>query len=63
MDGISAAGSSPAGPEGGVDEVQIALLKKTQDLAAQQSAALIASLPPPPSPNLPGMGGRIDVRA
>ena len=40
------------------------MLKKTQDLAKQQSAQLLEALPPPvKSPSPPGVGGRIDISA
>ena len=60
MDGVSGAGVS-GGTEGTVD---IAMLKKSQDLMKQQAAALIAALPSPPqSPNPPGVGGKVDIQA
>ncbi len=43
----------------------LTLLKKSQDLMAQQAASLLATLPPvsplPHSP--PGVGGRVDISA
>ena len=64
MDGIASAGSVPAAlsAEGTVD---IALLKKSQDLMAQQAVALLAALPDPQalSPNPPGVGGRVNLVA
>jgi hypothetical protein len=62
MDGIAAVNSAAAGDEAG--SLQIALLKKSQDLMAQEGAALVASLPPPPqAPSPPGVGGHIDIKA
>jgi hypothetical protein len=68
MNPISAAGSpgdssGAAGAEQ-ADDVQIALLKKAQDMAAQQSSELLATLPPPPqAPSPPGVGQHVDIRA
>jgi hypothetical protein len=60
MDGISAV----SGSQGGGEAVDLDMLKKTQDLAKQQSAQLLAALPPPaPSPSPPGVGGHIDIQA
>lgn len=64
MQGIASpvpAASSPESPTG------LILLKKSQDLMAQQANALLATLPAPgavtPAPGPPGVGGRIDVMA
>jgi hypothetical protein len=60
MDGISAV----SGTQGGGEAVDLEMLKKSQDMAKQQSAELLATLPPPaPSPSPPGVGGRIDIQA
>ncbi len=40
---------------------EIALLKKSQDLAANQQAQLVNSLPQSPKASPPGMGMGIDV--
>ncbi|MEO6094495.1 MAG: YjfB family protein [Fibrobacteria bacterium] len=40
------------------------MLKKSQDLAKQQSAQLLEALPPPAkSPSQPGVGGHVDITA
>lgn len=58
MDALtSAAATQSAG-----SAVDIAMLKKTQDLMRSQSAQLLEALPEPP-PSLPGVGGNIDLRA
>ena len=64
MDGIASA-SAISSAAGAGDAVNLTLLKKSQDLMSQQAAALLATLPPPaaPSPNPPGMGGRVDILA
>jgi hypothetical protein len=60
MDAISSV-SAPGGAESSKD---IALLKKSQDLAAQQSAQLLEALPEPPRPpSPPGVGGNLDIMA
>lgn len=41
----------------------LSLLKKSQDLAKDNAAQLLASLPPPRSPSPPGTGGNIDLMA
>jgi hypothetical protein len=60
MDGIAAV----SGAQSGDSAIDVAMLKKSQDLMKQQSAQLLAALPqpaPPPSP--PGVGGKIDIQA
>jgi hypothetical protein len=42
-------------------QINIAMLKKTQDLVASQVAQIIQSIPQ--SPNVGGAGGQIDVTA
>jgi hypothetical protein len=40
------------------------MLKKSQDMAKQQSAQLLEALPPPPrSPSPQGVGGHVDLSA
>lgn len=52
---------SSGGAKGGIG---VSLLKKSQDLAKQQSQQLIAALPKAaPAPSLPGVGGNIDIHA
>jgi hypothetical protein len=41
----------------------VKLLKKSQDLAKQEMAALLSSIPPPPKASPPGMGMGMDVSA
>ncbi len=41
----------------------LALLKKSQDLAKDSASRLLAALPPPRSPSPPGTGGNIDLMA
>ena len=62
MEGI--AGPVPAVPSP-EDPTGLIMLKKSQDLMAQQAHALLATLPPPRpmSPSPPGLGGRLDVSA
>lgn len=62
MEGI--AGPVPAVPSP-EDPTGLIMLKKSQDLMAQQANALLAALPPPRSlpPSPPGVGGRIDLSA
>ncbi|HLP42886.1 MAG TPA: putative motility protein [Fibrobacteria bacterium] len=43
--------------------IGLSILKKSQDLMAQQAAALLATLPAPPSPSPPGVGGQVDLMA
>jgi hypothetical protein len=52
MDGVSSVGQQ-------LGAINIAMLKKTQNLVADQMAELIGSLPQ--SPNGGGVGGRVDV--
>ena len=60
---MDAVGSVGGGEASGSAE-DLALLKKAQDLAKQQSAALLATLPKAaPAPSPPGVGARIDVTA
>lgn len=61
MDGISGIGADPAGGAPAAED--LALLKKTQDMAKENAAQLLAALPPPRSPNPPGVGGKIDLMA
>ena len=58
MDGISSAasGMSASQVQG---QVNTALLKKTQDLAKQNVAQLLSSIPQAPS--MGGVGGNIDI--
>jgi hypothetical protein len=60
MDALSAVGGATPGADASVD---LEMLKKSQDLAKQQSAELLSALPPPKSPSPPGVGGKIDVSA
>ncbi len=41
----------------------VKLLKKSQDLAKQEMAALLEALPPPPKAAAPGLGGAVDMTA
>jgi hypothetical protein len=41
----------------------LTLLKKSQDLAKDSASRLLELLPPPRSPNPPGVGGKIDLTA
>jgi hypothetical protein len=60
MDGIAAV----SGTQSGGQAVDLDMLKKSQDLAKQQSAQLLEALPPPtPSPSPPGVGGHVDIQA
>ncbi|MDB5104775.1 MAG: putative motility protein [Fibrobacteres bacterium] len=60
MDNISPAG----GAQGAAASQDLIMLKKTQDLAKQQSAQLLEALPPPPqSPSPAGVGGNLDITA
>jgi hypothetical protein len=43
------------------NNVQMAVLKKSLDIAAQGAAQLIAAVPPPPSPT--HLGNRVDTFA
>lgn len=54
MDGISGMSSAQTGAA-----VSTKVLKQTQDMAKDQAAQLLNSLPQ--AANMPGMGGRIDV--
>jgi hypothetical protein len=60
MDGLASASAVPPSLQGD-GAVDIALLKKSQDLMATQAAALLQTLPPPPNPA--GVGGKLDVYA
>lgn len=51
---------SVAGPDSAKN---LTLLKKSHDLAKDNAAQLLASLPPPRSPSPPGVGGKIDLSA
>ncbi len=59
MDGILPVTMAMDGASG--TAVNPKLLKKSHDLMEQHAAALLRSLPPPPS--APGVGGRLDVKA
>lgn len=59
MDALSAVGGTP----GAQAPVDLKMLKKGQDLAKEQSAQLLAALPPPVSPNPAGVGGKLDLTA
>lgn len=58
-------GAAMAGDEaqasGAGASVDLEMLKKSQDLAKDQNAQLIAALPKSPSP--PGVGGKLDIMA
>ena len=54
MDGVSLNGQV-------LGQINIAMLKKTQDLVASQVAQIVQSIPQ--SPNGGGVGGQIDVTA
>jgi hypothetical protein len=56
MDGISLGGSGQV-----LGAINIAMLKKTQDLVASQMEQLIETIAQ--SPNFGGVGGKIDVTA
>jgi hypothetical protein len=59
MNGIS--GARTGGAEG---TIEIAMLKRSNDLMKNQSTALLATLPPPPRAASPsGVGGQIDIQA
>ena len=62
MDGMGAVGGGD-GQE--MQAVELRMLKESQDLMKQQSAALLEALPEaaPMSPNPPGVGGRVNIRA
>ena len=64
MDGIA---SLPGGMamQDALSSVNLALLKKSQDLVQTQALALLEALPEtrPMSPNSPGIGGHVDVSA
>ena len=61
MDGMSSV-SGDGGKE--MQAVELRMLKESQDLMKQQSAALLEALPEvaPMSPNPPGVGGRVNIR-
>ena len=58
-------GAAMAGDEaqasGGAPNIDLEMLKKSQDLAKDQNAQLLAALPKAPSP--PGVGGKLDIMA
>lgn len=64
MDGLASAGGVPPAlsAEG---TTNIVLLKKSQDLMAQQAASLLAALPDPGAltPNPPGTGRHVNLVA
>lgn len=66
MDGIASLASATASASA-EDAAGLAILKKSQDLMAQQAASLLSTLPPPPhparAPSPPGVGGRLDILA
>lgn len=51
---------SASGPD---SSKNLSLLKKSQDLAKAEASQLLDLLPPPRSPNPPGVGGKIDLTA
>jgi len=65
MDPISGIGSGQSAQAAGdtASSEDLALLKKSQDLAKSNAAQLLATLPPPRSPSPPGVGGKIDISA
>lgn len=62
MNGIASSASVPSAVSS-EDPVGLTVLKKSQDLMAQQASALLEALPPPASPNPPGVGGHLDISA
>jgi hypothetical protein len=58
----SSAGSAQS-PNNVDSSKNLTLLKKSHDLAKENAAQLLASLPPPRSPSPPGVGGKIDLSA
>lgn len=60
-DGASADGAQSA--NGADSGKNISLLKKSHDLAKDTAARLLELIPPPRSPNPPGVGGKIDLTA
>lgn len=54
--------TSAAGAQSAGTAVDVAMLKKAQDIMRNQSAQLLEALPEPP-PSLPGVGGNVDLRA
>jgi hypothetical protein len=63
MDALSAVGGA-SGAQASEGSEGLIMLKKSQDLAKQQSAQLLEALPPPPrSPSPPGVGGQVDISA
>lgn len=66
MDGLASLASATASA-GAENAAGLAILKKSQDLMAQQAASLLSTLPPPPqaarAPSPPGVGGHLDVIA
>jgi hypothetical protein len=65
MDPLSGIGSGAAAQGAGdsASAKDLALLKKSQDLAKSNAAQLLDLMPPPRSPNPPGVGGKIDLMA
>lgn len=63
MDAISGLGSGAAQAPQAEGAEDLAMLKKTQDLAKENAAQLLAALPPPKSPSPPGVGGKVDITA
>jgi hypothetical protein len=58
MESLTSAAGSAQGP------VNVAMLKKSQDLMKQQSAQLLEALPEPArAPSPPGVGGAVDLLA
>jgi hypothetical protein len=57
LTGIGASAQAQAPSE------DLALLKKSQDLAKDNAAQLLETLPPPRPANPPGVGGNLDLTA
>jgi hypothetical protein len=63
MDALSAVGGA-GGAQASESSQGLIMLKKSHDMAKQQSAQLLEALPPPPrSPSPQGVGGHVDLSA